>query len=265
MSNDKIIILIPAYCPNEKLLDICDNLLKDNYREIVVISDGNEGMNQNLLEKLKEREITILYHAVNQGKGRALKTGFNYICLKYQKELNHIGILTIDADGQHTQQSIRMCCEKLRENIEQRNWIFGCRNFDSCYDENGNIGKIPFRSKIGNETTKVILKFVYGLNLSDTQTGLRGFPGSVLKELLNIEGERYEYEMNQILYSKKHGIELIEVSIETIYEEQNKSSHFNPIVDSWKIYKPILKDILPSFYFILIGGIIFILLIIFGF
>ena len=258
MFDNNMIILVPTYHPNDRILKICDELLQHPFKEIVVVSDGNEEAKyEEILKSIEEKKITVLRHAANQGKGRALKTGFHYVCLKYKDAIRQTGVVTVDADGQHTMKAILECCQELDKRIDKKNWIIGCRSFKECIDENGQIGKIPFRSKLGNEATKVVLKCFCGISLSDTQTGLRGFPGTELKELLRVEGERYEYEMNQILYSKDSKVELVEVPIETIYEKHNESSHFNPILDSWRIYRPIIKYTASSMISVVLEYVLF--------
>ena len=258
VDNKNIIILIPAYHPDRNINEICRKLTEKNYREIVVVSDGNEEKGyKEILDETEAMGVTVLRHSVNQGKGRALKTGINYINLKYVEELDLLGVLTIDADGQHTMASIQKCEDELKQCLNSNKWVFGSRNFSECVDENGNVGKVPFRSRFGNEVTKFVLRWACGIRLADTQTGLRGFPGKYLKELLAVEGERYEYEMNQILYAKDSGVQFAEISIETVYDRTNSSSHFNPIVDSWRIYRPVLRYTGSSILAVLVEYIIF--------
>ena len=108
----------------------------------------------------------------------------------------------------------------------------GCRRFS---------GKIPLRSKFGNNITKFVFSFAAGVKVSDTQTGLRGFSSKLIPFMLSVSGDRYEFEMNMLLECAREGIRFYEVPIETVYLGKNESSHFNPIKDSWRIYKDILK------------------------
>lgn len=80
------------------------------------------------------------------------------------------------------------------------------------------------------------MKFLAGVSVSDTQTGLRGIPSSFMRELLALKGERFEFETNMLMETKKRKIPIVEVPIQTIYIEENKTSHFNPIRDSVRIY-----------------------------
>ena len=83
---------------------------------------------------------------------------------------------------------------------------------------------------------RVVMKYLTGITVSDTQTGLRGIPVSFLEQLLKVKGERFEFETNMLLETKRRKIPIVEVPIRTIYIEENKTSHFKPIRDSVKIY-----------------------------
>lgn len=85
-----------------------------------------------------------------------------------------------------------------------------------------------------------------GLKISDTQTGLRVMSKEVATYLLNVKGERYEYETNVLLATKRLDISITEEKIGTIYLNNNKESHFNPIKDSIEIYKLFMKYIISS-------------------
>ena len=100
----------------------------------------------------------------------------------------------------------------------------------------------PIRSKIGNSITRFIYRLATGLDVYDTQSGLRVFNNSLVDYLIDIEGNRFEYEMNVLLKCATHKIEIREVEIETIYIDNNSGSHFNTIKDSYRIYKDIIKN-----------------------
>lgn len=165
--------------------------------------------------------------------GRALKTGFNYFLNNYKDK---IGIITLDSDGQHTASDVEKIYIKMKEN--PNSLITGARSFN---DEN-----VPLKSKMGNKLTRTIFNFLIGTKLTDTQTGLRGIPTELVYDLLNVPGERYEFETNMLISVSQKGIKIVEETINTIYEQKNKKSHFNPLIDSVKIYLIFFKYILSS-------------------
>lgn len=227
------IILIPAYNPDDKLIRVIDELIFFNI-PIVVVNDGSDKNFNYIFETINSKSrVKVINHKINLGKGAALKTGIKYIMDNYK---DCIGIVTADADGQHLTKDIikiRDCISKNPNSL-----ILGVRNF--------NNKNIPFRSKFGNKVTSLIFLLVAHKKCSDTQTGLRGIPRSLFNTCLNIEGDRYEYEMNMLIKMSRDNIKFIYEEITTVYIEDNKSSHFNPIRDSAKIYFNILKFSLSS-------------------
>ncbi len=238
------IIIIPAYKPEEIMVALVDELRKHFY-QIIIIDDGSGQNYKSIFDKLEETCV-VLYHQVNMGKGYALKTGFKY-CVNNSNLLNGYGVITVDADGQHKVKDIITIGETMEEHPESI--VFGCRKF-----KNDNI---PWRSRVGNNISRVTYKWLCGINLADTQTGLRGIPFSFLSKASAISGERYEYETNFLIEASNEGIEFIEKNIETVYENNNATSHFNPIKDSIKIYSVIIKYSLSSLLSVLIDYLVF--------
>lgn len=245
-------ILIPAYNPSENLIMLVSDLVKNNFDNIIVINDGSKLECNDIFKKVSDLGSIVLNHAVNQGKGRAIKTGVNYILNEYDETMIE-GIITVDADGQHEVKDISKVSKSMISNKES--FILGVREF----------GKdIPFRSYIGNVITRHVFRFLTGIKVTDTQTGLRAIPEIYLKKLMNIEGERYEYEINMLLEFNDISCEFVEVPISTIYINDNESSHFNPIVDSFKIYMCLFKYGMSSFVSGILDTIIFSIFILLG-
>lgn len=233
MKYENIVILIPAYCPEEGMIAFIEKL-HNSFANIVVVNDGCSEEYKHIFDAVSVN-AKIVKHETNKGKGRALKTGYEYIKANYPE---CVGVVSADADGQHTVTDIVKCCEIFKNN--DTSVIFGCRDFKSDT-------AIPPRSRFGNRLTSRLMKFFCDIELSDTQTGLRVVPSSLLDEMINIKGERYEYEMNAILRLKELDVAFVEVPIEVIYIDDNSSSHFNPIKDSIRIYKLFVKFCLSSF------------------
>jgi dolichol-phosphate mannosyltransferase len=104
------------------------------------------------------------------------------------------------------------------------------------------LGKIPFRSWIGNRWSSLSFAIVLGRWLPDTQTGLRAFPTSRLPLLKSVAGERYEYEMGVLMTMVRRNVPVKTPSIRTIYENGNACSHFSPIRDTIRINRLVLAD-----------------------
>lgn len=110
--------------------------------------------------------------------------------------------------------------------------ILGSREFSN---------KTPIKSRFGNILTRTIFRISTGIRLTDTQTGLRGFSASMLPWLISIKGDRFDYEMNMLLLAKKNGWSLLEIPIRTIYFNENASTHFRAVIDSFLVYLPLIK------------------------
>lgn len=227
-------VIIPSLNPDGKLTEVVESLINAGFEDIIIVNDGSDENHMTPFEKVSEySQCTILTHEVNKGKGRGLKTAFEF-CMANRK--NIAGVVTVDGDNQHKADDILRCCQVMIENKDKV--VLGVRDFS---------GKdVPPRSKFGNNMTSFVFKFACGLNISDTQTGLRAIPYEYLKRFDNVKGERFEYETNMLLEIRQAGIEFLEVPIQTVYIEENATSHFNPIKDSFKIYGVIFKFLFSS-------------------
>ena len=225
----KITVVLPSLDPDEKLIRVVDGLLEYGFTDIILVNDGSKAENLHYFTDLAAAhpEIHLLHHEVNKGKGAALKNAFRYFL---ENRPEGVGVVTVDGDDQHHPEDTRRCCEQM---MKSWNIVLGCRDF--------NQEDVPARSSFGNKTTSLIFKIFVGMTISDTQTGLRAIPREQLKVLAGIAGDRFEYETNMLLAMKDNGFAFDEVKIRTVYIEENKSSHFRVIHDSWRIYKLILK------------------------
>lgn len=227
-------IIVPSLSPDEKFTKLLSDLRQAGFENIIVVNDGSTEEYQHFFESAKnDYHCIVLRHNVNQGKGRALKTAFNYI-LNEMPEC--MGAIAVDSDGQHSIADTISCAKALLEHPDDL--ILGCRDFST--------GNVPGKSKFGNVLTRSIFKALCGIKVSDTQTGLRGFSKKLMKTFMITKGERFEYETNMLLETKEKKIGIFEVPIETIYIAGNKSTHFNPLTDSLRIYSLFLKFIFAS-------------------
>lgn len=228
-----ISVILPSLNPDEKLMQVVTSLIEEGFNDIIIVNDGSDEMHMKPFQDAKALEqVTILTHEVNKGKGRALKTAFEY-CVQHRQDTD--GVVTVDGDNQHRVKDIKACCNAM---AESGNITLGCRNFA--------LEQVPAKSKIGNNITRFVFRFACGIKISDTQTGLRAIPSKYLKFMTEVKGERFEYETQMLLEMNRHGIKFDEVTIETVYIEENATTHFHPIRDSIKIYSVILKFILSS-------------------
>lgn len=219
------IAVIPAYEPDIKLLSLLP-ALKDARFTIILVDDGSEETYADIFAQ-SEPYATVLHHEHNQGKGRALKTGFAYIQENFSTDCV---LVTMDADGQHTVEDACKVCDVAAQ--APGTLVLGSRKLDDA---------VPLRSRFGNSITRKVYALTTGVKVYDTQTGLRGFTADLLPKMLEIDGERYEYEMQMLLEFAREKIPIKEVEISTIYINNNATSHFNTIRDSARVYWEILR------------------------
>ena len=225
-----IIIMIPSLNPDHKLVNYVKQLTQQDFREILVVNDGSSALYDPIFDEIRQMDkCTVITHEVNQGKGRALKTGMKYV-LEHHPDC--VGIVTGDADGQHRLEDTLNVANALLE--DDNRLVLGSRDFNSP--------NIPARSSFGNKLTSMVFAVMFGQKLMDTQTGLRGISLKIVPSMLEIDGERFEYEMNMLIECRRRKIPIDEIPIETVYIDENSSSHFNPIVDSVKIYWLIFRS-----------------------
>lgn len=229
----KCVILIPAYNPPKEFIKYAKEVSKIDFFDLIVINDGSREEFDFIFEEIGKLERTVvLKHEVNKGKGRGLKTGFEYFCKNYKKK-DVVGIVTADCDGQHLVKDIIKISKKF-EDADNKTMVLGCRNF--------NLSNVPIKSSFGNKTTTFVFKLLYGKLITDTQTGLRGLSYDFAKDCIDLPGERFEYEINMLIFATKLKINICEVEIETVYFNNNSETHFHPIKDSLKIYKVMFKE-----------------------
>jgi putative flippase GtrA len=124
----------------------------------------------------------------------------------------------------------------------------GTRKFDKS---------TPMRSLFGNVITQYVFRLFVGKKIPDTQSGLRCIPMTMIPDLLRLEGEKYEFEMNMLISTKIAHIDIMDEAIQTVYLDNNKSSHFNPLTDSMRIYFLLIRFSFSSIFASTIDFVVF--------
>ena len=224
-----VTIIVPSLNPDEKLGLVVEGLLSEGFDDIVLVNDGSApAFVPRFSECARHPEVTVLTHSVNRGKGRAMKTAFAW-CMEHRPDI--LGVITVDGDNQHRPKDVRALAEAMER--DPHRMYLGVRDFSQK--------DVPLRSRFGNTVTRSIVHLACGQKLTDTQTGLRAFPREYLEPLCEIEGERYEFETEMLLRARDEGMDISEIVIDTVYIDENQTSHFNTIRDSWKIYRLIFR------------------------
>jgi len=219
-----VVVLIPAYEPDQRLVDVVGEIRRraPNW-QVLVVDDGSDRAYAHLFTDVAALGAMVVTHSVNQGKGAALKTGFAWILEHAPGE----DVVCADCDGQHLIHDVVRVAAAVRPGAI----VLGGRRF---------TGTVPLRSRFGNTVTRHVFRALSGIAVYDTQTGLRAYPHELLAWLMSVPGDRFEYEFQALLRARSAGVRLIEVEIETVYAQRENGSHFRPLHDSWRLYAPLV-------------------------
>jgi glycosyltransferase involved in cell wall biosynthesis len=225
--NDGYAIVIPAFEPGEGLPDYVAALRAACPHPILLVDDGSRAEAGAIFQRCRETVpgVSVVVHETNRGKGRALKTAFERLLRDYP-ELR--GCVTCDCDGQHAPEDVAACLAAMEAHPGAV--VLGCRTFGHDH--------VPWKSRWGNNSMRLLFRLVTGRVFSDTQTGLRGLPADFMRELLDCPGERFEFETRMLL--RLRGRELVQIPIRTLYDDGNRGTHFKPFGDSAKIVAVLL-------------------------
>lgn len=224
-----MIVLIPAYEPDERMLELVDALDADGLR-MLVVDDGSGSDYAALFEDVAARGVEVLHQPVNTGKAQALRRGLRHIAESSPGE----DVVTADSDGQHRPHDIEAVAAATAGGAAL---VLGGRSF---------TGEVPLRSRFGNAVSRLLFRASGGAPVHDTQTGLRGIPSSLIGDVLAVPGERFAWEMNVLVDFTRRRIPISELEIETVYLDGNASSHFRPVRDSLAVLRPLLRYVLVS-------------------
>lgn len=231
----RIPILIPAYRPDNSLLRLVRELDSMNLRRVVIVDDGSGAEFARFFDSLSnEYGCRVVHHSVNLGKGRAIKTGFNYILCHYP---DAIGCVTTDCNGSFVPQDIKKIFDSLLENPGEL--IMGKRVLEGSQDY---VGK----AVTGYKVLQLSFKYLVGVEIHDPQCVLRGIPISYMKKLMTVWGEGYEYDTKMITSCKKFGVSLREIQLQTRYEKRRNVYKYRTIKDNIPIYLTFASYIFTS-------------------
>ena len=228
------VVIIPAYQPDGQLLNLVDKL-HHNGLKILVVNDGSSEDCRPIFDGLAPKAQVL--HTPHKGKGAALKQGFGAVTHLFP-DCRHC--ITADADGQHRVEDILRVKEQLSQGAE---FVLTVRKPKK---------DVPLRSRFGNALSRVVYTVMNGHYFDDNQSGLRGFSVKHLSWLTQVKGNKYDYEMNMLCHADKQNIAVTPLPIETIYIDGNKSSHFNPVIDTVRIYKRLFFSVWPSLIGVLV-------------
>jgi len=244
--NILIAVVIPTLNPDRAFLKLAGALLDAGVDQLVIVNDGSRAGRSRIFRELEQRDrCKVLHHARNLGKGRALKTAFNYL-LVHEKRCR--GAVTADADGQHSVADILRVVKMMKKSGSKNPFVLGVRDLDS--------GNVPWKSRCGNKISRLLFKLLARINVQDTQTGLRGIPRHFMRRLLDAPGERFDFESTMLIKAGKLHLPVEQLMIDTIYLNGNAGTNFNPLTDSWQICKVLFGQTFVMFMLFVTSGLL---------
>ncbi|MEE1650084.1 bifunctional glycosyltransferase family 2/GtrA family protein [Brachybacterium sp. J144] len=224
-----VVVVIPALAPGPELLELVGALAALGV-DGVVVDDGSGPDHAVTFDACEVLGARVLRLPENRGKGAALRAALDLV----RAELPGRCVVTADADGQHSLLDVlRVATAVVAPTADGAPAIvLGVRSFTGP--------EVPLRSRLGNVVSSWAFEAVAGVRLGDTQTGLRGIPATLLDWAGTVPGDRYEYEYALLVAAARRGIPLREVTIATLYVDENATSHFRPVRDSLRVLAPVL-------------------------
>ena len=224
----KVSVILPSFNPGAEIMAVVKHAVCQGFGDVFVVNDGSSGEHSAIFDEVaKIGGCTVLRHDVNRGKGAALKTGMAYFL---ENRPDGLGVVTVDDDGQHRPEDVRLCAEAMASGDV---FVLGSRDFKKP--------SVPAKSRIGNLLSAKLFKVWVGLDVSDSQTGLRAVPRKYVDTLLDVPGDRFEYETNMLIAAKKERFDMTEIPIDTVYVEGNKGTRFRAMTDSFAVVLQLVK------------------------
>lgn len=195
----KLSIIIPCYNESATILSLIDAVKQSPVanKEIIIVDDGSRDGTCDILSTLKDPDVRVIFHKMNQGKGAALRTGF-------QEASGDICIVQ-DADLEYDPQEFPIVIQPIVDG--KADVVFGSR-FQSGRPHR----VVYFWHRVGNGVLTLMSNFFTDLNLSDMETCYKAFRREVI-QAINIRENRFGFEPEVTAKIAKMNLRIYEVGI----------------------------------------------------
>lgn len=194
---------------------------------LILVDDGSTDGTGEILKELSGNNprIHLIAFPKNRGKGAALLEGMRWAVENVSFDV----LVTLDSDGQHAPSEVRKVAKGIEKGAEIS---IGGRDFE----------RMPFRSRVSNKIISFLFHILDRSAPHDTQSGFRAFSKPFVRKIIEeISGAHYEMESRCIFLALKDCDPIAQCTIETIYLDKNRSSHFSKITDSYRILKALFQ------------------------
>jgi glycosyltransferase involved in cell wall biosynthesis len=206
-------IIIPAYQPNNELVSLIKALTRNPNQRIILVDDGSTGNSREIIDAIDKdfSQVDVLRHAINLGKSKAIRTGFNHYLLNYAND--SIGIVTVDSDERFNQNDISKIIECFVKN--PRTIVVGIEKPENKQSR--------FLQVLNNFFITSLQKFT-GATIVENSTDLRGIPKDVIVEFLKTDESENDFELDMLIKATQNKHSVLEMPIQNI----NKIRYNNP-------------------------------------
>lgn len=205
----RVCIILPAWNEGKVIGPIIDDvkktLAKSKYDgEVIVVNDGSKDDTNRVSHK---HGAVVIDHIMNTGQGGAVATG-----LSYARQNDFDIAVTMDADGQHHVEDVFRGIDELIK--QQADLVIGSRLID-----NKGMSRVKV---LGNKGLTFITYLLFGVNSTDSQSGLRIFSRHAL-EKLQWKATGYEFCSEMLWRAHQKGLVIGEYPIQAIYTDYSTS------------------------------------------
>lgn len=214
-------ILIPSYNAEKTLGAVVAECLGHGL-PIVVVDDGSTDGTAQVASAL---QVTVLRHECNQGKGRALRTGFDWALGQ-----GFDAVVTLDADGQHDASAVPRLFESARAG--EVDLLIASRH--------SQFEKMAGLRASWNRFGVWCMRKRTGFEITDSQSGFRFYSARLLKTL-TLSADGYDLEMEVLMKAWRKGLKVGSLPVAARVADGRSTSHFKPVRDTWNICKIFLR------------------------
>ena len=219
MEKSECLVVIPAYNEEKNIARLVCEVKACGF-PVIVIDDGSKDSTAN---EAKSAGAEVLVMSVNQGKGAALRRGFDGLL-----KTRYPAAIVMDSDGQHDPKELEHFLNALNETGSEV--VVGNRMEDPK--------NMPWIRRVTNRFMSWIISSVSKQNISDSQCGYRALKREVL-EKIKLKTDRFEIESEILLEAARMGFKISFIPIRCVY--RNEISRINPIWDTVRFFSFLFK------------------------
>ena len=216
------------YCVVIPAVDAADTIgplvrqVKEQGLGVVVVDDGSR---DRTAAAAAAAGALVISHLRNEGKGRALRTGFEHAL-----RAGYDGVITMDSDGQHDPTEVPRFIDTAE--LQHAALVLGNRLTNGA--------AMPPSRRAANRLMSRLISLLIRQPVPDSQCGFRFIRREVL-ETVPLRGRLYEIETELLIGAARRKWKIISVPVRSIYE--NRRSRIRPVRDALRFIGVLLRSL----------------------